>query len=285
MGRLTTSATAVFGKLEQAFKSKTFCPVFLIKNWTFVYLCENFILVQTTDYIQLKIARFPKGYVFTYDDFITEVSKKEAIIKGLNRMVASGKINKLSKGKYYKPEPTVFGTLLPQQFQVVKDLLEKDGKLIGYITGYSIYNQLGLTTQISNTIQIGKNEVRPAIKRGIYKIAFIRQKNTITKENIALLQILDAIRYIRKIPDTDTASACKRFLAIIKDIKEKDITTIVRLAQKYPQSTRALLGALLEQTGTTAAGPLKKSLNPITMYKLSGANRILSFAENWNIKS
>ena len=200
-------------------------------------------------------------------------------------MVASGKINKLSKGKYYKPESTVFGMLLPEQYQVVKDLLEKDGKLIGYITGYGIYNKLGLTTQISNTIQIGKNEIRTALKRGMYKIAFIRQKNTITKENIPLLQLLDAMRYIKKIPDTDIASACKRFLAIVKDMNEKDITTIVRLAQKYPQSTRALLGALLEQTGASMAEPLKKSLNPITVYKLSGVNKILSLAENWNIKS
>ena len=242
--------------------------------------------MKTTEYIKIKIDRLPKGYVFTYEDFVTEVNKKEAIIKGLNRMVASGIINKLSKGKYYKPESTVFGTLLPEQYQVVKDLLEKDGKLIGYITGYSIYNKLGLTSQISNTIQIGKNEIRPAIRRGMYKIEFIRQKNNINRENIALLQLLDAMRYIRKIPDTDTASACKRFLAIVKDLKEKDITTLVRLAQKYPPSTRALLGALLQETGKNSlTEPLKKSLNSITIYKLPGANKALSTTENWNIKS
>jgi len=73
------------------------------------------------------------------------------------------------------------------------------GKITGYITGYSIYNQLGLTTQVGNTIQIGKNQVRPGFKRGRYTISFIRQKNTITKANIPLLQLLDAIRYIKKI--------------------------------------------------------------------------------------
>ena len=100
--------------------------------------------------------------------------------------------------------------------QVVKDLLEEDGKIIGYLTGYSIYNQLGLTTQVSNTIQIGKNEIRPGFKRERYTIAFIKQKNTLTKENIPLLQILDAIRYIKKIPDATIESSCRRLSVILK---------------------------------------------------------------------
>ena len=47
------------------------------------------------------INRLPKGYVFTYADFTIEVKSKEAVIKALNRMAASGKIIKLAKGKYY----------------------------------------------------------------------------------------------------------------------------------------------------------------------------------------
>lgn len=98
------------------------------------------------------INRLPKGYVFTYQDFNVEVKRKEAIIKALNRMVDSGKISKLSKGKYFKLEKTPFGLLQPNQKQIVKDLLDEDGKTVGYLTGYSIYNRLGLTTQVSNVI-------------------------------------------------------------------------------------------------------------------------------------
>lgn len=199
-------------------------------------------------------------------------------------MVASGKIAKLSKGKYYKPENTPFGSLQPNQTQVVKDLLEENGKITGYLTGYSIYNKLGLTTQVSNIIQIGKNQIRPKFKRGHYIIAFVKQKNTITKENIPLLQVLDAIRYIKKIPDASIEACCKRFLAIIKNFTDKEINTLVRLALKYPPATRALLGALIEQLQPIgAAEPLFKSLNPITKYKLYGAAKALSTTEKWNI--
>jgi hypothetical protein len=240
--------------------------------------------MKTTEYIAFNIDRLPKGYVFTYADFTSEVSQKEAVIKALNRMVASGKIAKLSKGKYYKPENTPFGNLQPNQAQVVKDLLEDDGKITGYLTGYSIYNKLNLTTQVSNTIQIGKNHVRPSFKRERYIIAFINQKNTITRENIPLLQVLDAIRYIKKIPDASIETAIKRFLAMIKNYSDKEINTLVRLALKYPPATRALLGALLEKLQKDyATEALFKSLNPITKYKITGAKKVLSTAENWNI--
>ncbi|MCK9255200.1 MAG: hypothetical protein GX793_00825 [Bacteroidales bacterium] len=241
--------------------------------------------MKVSEYILFTIGKLPKGFIFTYTDFNTEQNNKEAIIKALNRLVASGKIEKLSKGKFYKPETTPFGKLQPKQSQIVKDLLETNGKVTGYLTGFSIYNQLGLTTQISNTIQVGKNVVRPKFKRERYTISFIKQKNTITKENIPMLQLLDAIRYIKKIPDTTIISACKRLLAIINKMSQKDKKTLVRLALKYPPATRALLGALLETTQNyNLTEALRKSLNPITTYKLSGVNSVLPVAEKWNIK-
>ncbi len=104
--------------------------------------------MKVSGLVQLKIDRLPKGYVFTYKDFTPEVSNKEAVVKYLNRLANSDKIEKLFKGKYYKPETTAFGTLEPAFNQIVKDLLEKRDKIIGYLTGYSIYNQLGLTNAL-----------------------------------------------------------------------------------------------------------------------------------------
>jgi hypothetical protein len=239
--------------------------------------------VKITDYISFTVDRFPKGFVFTYTDFPAEVNQKEAIIKALNRMVAAGKIAKLSKGKYYKPETTPFGILQPDRSQVVKDLLEENGKTVGYLTGYSIYNSLGLTTQLSNVIQIGKNVVRPAFKRGQYTISFIKQNNIITKENIPLLQILDAIRYIQKIPDTTIGKSGKRLSVILKNLSDTEKSTLVRLALKYQPSARALLGTLLDTIRADAVSqPLYNSLNPITKYKLPGLKLAFPEADKWN---
>lgn len=241
--------------------------------------------MKISDIVSFKINRFPNGYIFTYKDFAASVKNTEAVIKALNRLVEKGKINKIAKGKFYKPESTVFGELLPNQYQLVKDLLEEDNKLIGYLTGYSIYNSYGLTTQVSNTLQIGKNNTRPNFKRERYVINFIKQANTINKENIPYLQFLDCLKLIKKIPDTTLAKSIERFIAIISGYKLKDIKLIARLAQKYPPSTRALLGALLDEIQLEKySEALYKSLNPITKYTFPGIEIRLAQAKKWNLK-
>ena len=240
--------------------------------------------MNTTKSLASRLDRLPKGYVFTFTDFLKEMGQKEALIKALNRMAVSGKIAKLSRGKFYKPEQSPFGELPPPQNQAVKDLLERRGKVEGYLTGLSIYPELGLSTQVSNTIQIGKNETRPAFKRGRYTISFIKQKNTITKENIPLLQLLDALRYIKKIPDTSAADACQRLLVSIKNQPSPAQSNLARLALKYPPATRALLGAMLDRLKTANTEKLKRSLNPISRYKIPGASTVLPNAEEWNFE-
>lgn len=239
--------------------------------------------MKTSVFIEDKIDRLPKGYVFTYGEFLTKVNKREAVIKHLNRMVKQGTLSKLSKGKYYKPQETTFGALLPEQYQIVKDLIEKNNKVTGYITGYSYFNSIGLTTQLSNIIQIAKNETRPSTKRGIFKIMFIKQKNLINKDNIPLLRALDAIRFIKKIPDADINNSCLIIREQIKHLNSDEIKLLQKLALKYPPSTRALLGALLESNNQKLLDSLKDSLNPITKYKLGISREVLKNLNNWNI--
>ncbi len=241
--------------------------------------------MKDTEYIRNKINRLPKGYVFTYADFSEKVKSREALAKTLNRLAARGEIAKLAKGKYYKPERSPFGELPPDRYQVVKDLLESGGKVQGYLTGLSIYNSLGLTTQVGSVIQIGKNEVRSSFKRGRYTISFVKQKNSISKETIPLLQILDALRFIKKIPDSSLAKSCAVFKNIIAKLTEKELETTVRLAMKYQPSTRALLGAILCDLGRkTTAERLKKSLNSLTSYTFPGIAEELASALQWGIK-
>ena len=243
--------------------------------------------MKSTDYIRNKINKFPKGYIFTYKDFIADVEQKEAAIKFLNRLVASGKIGKLSKGRYYKPKETVFGNLLPEQNQIVKDLLEKNGNLIGYISGASFYNYAGFTTQVSNVIEIARNDIRPPLQRGIYQVRFFRQKNTITVSNIPLLRLLDVMRFIKKIPDSSFELSVTRLTSLIKELSQEDKKTLIRLSLKYYPSVRALLGALLENMKANKLDreleKLKSSLNPISKYKIGIPSGILPTITHWNI--
>lgn len=241
--------------------------------------------MKVTDIVINKINRFKSGYVFTYDDFDLPVNKIQALKKILSRLVASGKIARLAKGQFYKPEDSIFGMLRPTEYQVVKDLLEEENKIIGYLTGLSIYNRLSLTTQVSNTIQIGTNKERKTKTRGKYRIRFIRQKNTITKENIPLLQILDSIRFIKKIPDADVTNSCKRIISILKELNETDRLSIAKYALKYNPGTRALTGAMLEQIdGSLITESLYRSLNPATVFEFKISKEFILENDKWRIQ-
>lgn len=240
--------------------------------------------MKVTDNISDKINRLPTGYVFTYVDFNQEVNKIDALTKALSRMVQEGRIRKLSPGRFYKPRFTDFGELKPETYQVVKDLLEKNGKIIGYLTGYSVYNQLGLTTQISGIIQIGNNEPKKVIKRGMYIIRFIKQANRITKENIPLLRMLDAIRNIKDIPDASIDQSCNILSLLVSKINKSEMETFIRLAKKYNPATSALTGAMVENCfGELIAGPLFNSLNPSSAYEIGISKEVLPNKQKWNI--
>ncbi len=241
--------------------------------------------MKISDIVKDRIDRLESGFIFTYDYFQLGVDQISALKKVLSRMVDSGKLKKLSKGKFYKPKNSQFGELKPDIYQVVKDLLEKDGKILGYITGYSIYSQLGLTTQVYNTIQIGVNREKKATKRGMYKIKFIKQPNTITKENIPLLRILDSIRNIKKIPDTTVENSCSRLKVIINDLEIRGQEFLMKLAVRYNPATRALVGAIIENVNSKLdTNNIYKTLNPATGYSFKITEKTLPNQQKWFIK-
>jgi hypothetical protein len=241
--------------------------------------------MKTTDIISNSINRFANGYVFTASSFGDEVKSLDAVRKALNRMADAGKIVRLSKGRFYKPEQSPFGVLPPGPDEVVKDLLECRGRVTGYLTGLSVYNTLKLSTQVGRVVQIGRNEVRPPLRRGVYRIVFLKQKNRITSENIPLLQLLDCIRTVKRISGTPMEDACVRLRALVAERTEDERRTLVRLAMKYPPSARALLGALLgEPVDSELSVRLMESLNPLTTFCIPGAGRVLTNAAAWRIR-
>jgi hypothetical protein len=235
--------------------------------------------------VKSQIDVFKEGYVFSYMDIEGASKNREAIIKSLNRLVEKGIIDKLAKGKFYKPTKSEYGRLGPDVNEAVKDLLENKDEVIGYLTGFSLFNKYGLTTRISNTIQIGRNTFKPPIKRGIYTIQFVLQKNVITKENVKILQVLDCLKMLKDIPDTTNNNSLSLFGRIIRKYNKADRELLIQLSMKYPASTRALLGMIFETE--KIMGPLDKireTLNPISTYNMGIRQFDKFLKEKWGIK-
>jgi hypothetical protein len=242
--------------------------------------------MKIIDTITNTIDKMPENYIFTYNDFIGEIKGESSVIRALNKLAKEGKIKKLSKGKFYKSRTTKYGDTKPSAYELVKDFIEKEGKLVGYLTGHAIYSDLGLTTQISNKLQIGSNKYRRALKRDNYTVSFVIQTNHITKDNYELLQILDSMRFIKQIPASTPNEVCERFKWLVDKLSPQKQITIVNLSLKYTDSVRALLGAILEyiKADEQLCEKLKKTLNEISEYKLGITETILPTVKNWRIR-
>lgn len=239
--------------------------------------------MKTTDIIQRRIKAIGDGVVFDYSDLLLPGDMQLAAAKTLSRMVADGELKKISKGKFYKPIKTRFGEMPPMIEQLTKDLIHKDGVLIGYITGVPAFAQMGLTTQISSKILIGSATYRRPIKRGGYDISYIKQSNDITEDGIRYLRMLDALRFIKSIPATTPDNVVAIMKNNISGLKKEEWDLLCSYALNYPPATRALLGAILESNGYFS-DCLKSSLNVFTKYDLVVSDSVLTNKSNWNIR-
>lgn len=108
-----------------------------------------------SEIVRNKIENTDYGIVFSASDFPVDVTKQKSVNKVLENLTKASEIRRLAKGRYYKTKMTEFGEFILDSYQIVKDLLEENGKPIRYITDNQIFNELGLNTQASAILQIG----------------------------------------------------------------------------------------------------------------------------------
>lgn len=232
--------------------------------------------------IERTIAGMQDGTVFKYQELGIAATEYGAAAKAIERLKKKGVVDSTSAGVFYKPKKTLFGTLKPSEEELIKPYLYENNKRIAYITGTALYNRMGLTTQVPQNISIASRDKRVITRIGNIQVRPVKSYVDVTNDNYPLLEILDAIKDLKIIPDVDRNRAVQNLLGQINSVSDK--TKLVKLALKYPPRVRALTGALLEQLGlkeTTA--PLAKSINPLSAYSYGISLEALPTRTNWNI--
>jgi len=235
--------------------------------------------------IQWQIQGIPEDTSFGYGQLTIPEQQFQSVAKVLERLQERGAIRKLSKGIFYKPKKTVFGEKQPDEEQVLKPYLFRDGQRIGYITGTYLYNRMGLTTQIPAIIQIASREKRVFVNRGTIRATAVKSYVDVTDDNYQLLGLLDSLKDLKDIPDIDTREALEIIVRQIQQLAGSELISIVEYALKYPPRVRALFGAILSfiENGVTAKA-LKATLNPLTVFRLGINDNLLPSAAEWNIQ-
>lgn len=230
-----------------------------------------------------QIKQFPLGKTFGYKDLKITKDQYITAAKALERLQKKGLIKKVANGKFYKPESTVFGELKPSEAELLKPYLFEGNMRIAYITGASLYNQMGLTRQVASKIKIASRGRRIYVQAGNIKATPVKSYVEVTNDNFQQLGFLDALKDINKISDLDPESAVVILSNMIKNIPDKILAEAIKFALVYPPRTRALLGALLENMQKTEyIQILKESLNPFSEYKMV-ISKQLPESQNWNL--
>lgn len=238
-----------------------------------------------TQNIQKQVSKLADGTTFKYEQLDIEPQEYSASAKAIERLIAKGIIKRVSTGVFYKPKKTVFGELKPSEEEILKPYLFEKGKRIAYITGNSLYNRLGLTTQIPKSIKIASRDKRISISNGNVKASPVKSYMDVTDKNFYLLELLDALKDFKKIPDLDKNSAIKILSNKLKELNPAEIKLLIKCGLAYPPRVRSFLGALLENIKTESdLIALKTSLNPLSEYDYGITKNELGTAENWNIK-
>lgn len=224
------------------------------------------------------------GTTFKYQQLGIDQSDYGAAAKAMERFIKKGMIKRVSTGVFYKPKQSAFGELKPREDELLKPYLFQDGKRIAYITGGSLYNRMGLTTQVSKTIKVASKVKRVTTKIGKTQVKPVKSYVDVTNENYYLLEILDALKDFKVIPDLDKKSGIALLKNKINKLSKNDQSKIIRYALKYPPRVIALLGAILELSKKKdGLESLRTNLNPLTTYNLGIKKETLPTAPEWNI--
>lgn len=129
-----------------------------------------------------------------------EVKVRKTVNVNLARLEKGGVLSRIAHGVYAKRIRTPFGDYVPGKDRIFGRWLVLDGDLvIGYETGLSLMNQIGLVSQMPNKRCIATNNYRLTIPKDV-DIEVQKPRIPVTKDNFKYLQILDAINGLDRAP-------------------------------------------------------------------------------------
>ena len=140
-------------------------------------------MIETVDdKLFTKIKKAKRGTLFFSDNF-SSFGSAETVRRTLNRLVESGKIDRVSAGIFVRSEmDKIIGKITPKIEDIANAIARRDKAKIVPTGAYAL-NKLGLSTQIPMKIVYLTDGSARNIKVGNYTISFIRT----TPKNVAAI--------------------------------------------------------------------------------------------------
>jgi len=246
--------------------------------------------MQVAAQINNYIESVPPGKIITYGDFKDlQETKPLALAKALGRLVKKQVLIRQAKGTFYRPKKTLFGSVGPADEELISFLTHKGDEVFGILTGQSVYLQLQIATQVPSVLTIACVSPRRKQTIGKVQVQYVRSYvDEIQEADISLLQLLEALRFIKKAQDCTPDDVIQAIGTRMKGLSPSDLERLAELVKSYPPMVRALCGCLYEALpeGMVKAlqiDSLRATLNPYTKFKVMVSDTVLKNKKAWGI--
>lgn len=134
----------------------------------------------------------------------------------LKRLTDNGILCRFEAGTYYFPRKDIFGEKMALTADTVAlhKYVRRRGKRVGYYSGYTLANRMGLSTQVPLKEEITSNYAPAQVRELMIKnrkYILRRPVVEVTDENVAVLQFLDCLKDLEKCAEEEP-EVCGRIL-------------------------------------------------------------------------
>lgn len=121
------------------------------------------------------------------------------IAKAIARLCEEGDLIRFEKGIYYIPTETILGkSKLDPKKVITKKYIDDGSDIIGYYSGITFLNMLGLSTQVPNVLEIYTNNEPSRVREicvGKQKVILRRSRTIINRDNVATMSFLEMMNF------------------------------------------------------------------------------------------
>ena len=146
-----------------------------------------------------------------------------------------GRINRFEPGIYYLPKESRLkgGSALTADAVAIAKYISRNGKTVGYYSGNTFANILGITTQVPYVVEIVTNNTSTRVREVKVRnkrIMLRRARTTIDNENYVVLQFLDLLKDIDQYYDLPVKDVSARLISYIRaeNIRREDIDKYIK---------------------------------------------------------
>jgi len=204
-----------------------------------------------------------------------------ATAQALSRLARDGRIQRLSKGIYYRPRKTAFGMSRPNPAAIRRLAFERKGV---FPSGIAAANHLGFTTQNPKRAELATTaHSLPRKLVGEDAIIHTRRPEAWSRLSATEAAILDFLRGGGKTGELSAKETIERMQALLSEPGR--YARLLAAAHTEPPRVRAMLGAfgeLLCRPGNELKG-LRESLNPFSRFDF-GIFAGMPHAKDWQAK-